>query len=184
MVGRIRLAGLIAALLVILFPSLSLAQEVKVSVSPAVVEINDLPPGEVAQFELTIGNEDEIAHVFVFTTFQPPEEERTEGRDEFPDGNWISFSAPAMDVPARSQANVTVSVAIPGEQKWANRDWESWLGVFAESSNLLALKLYVRLLVSTGEARFNIGLVAGIFAGAILLGCGGYYYFRRRRRFE
>lgn len=187
MVGRIKLAGVIAALLVIFLPSFTLAQAVNFGVSPAEVRINDLPPGETAEFELTIHNKDEIAHVFTFTTFQPPEEERREGRAEFPDDSWISFSSQEIEVAANSQANVTVTIAIPQEQKWAGEDWETWLGVAAESSDLLAVKLYVRLLVSTSaamEARSNAGLVAGISVGIILLGYGSYYYFRRKAKPE
>jgi len=141
-----------------------------------------LPPGEAAQFELTIHNEDEIAHVFAVTTFPPLEENREKGRAEFPDDSWISFSSPEIQVAANSTANVTVTVAIPREQEWAGEDWETWLGVTAESSDLLGIKLYVRLLVSTGGAGSNAGLFAGIVVGIILLGYGGYYYFRRKAR--
>jgi hypothetical protein len=76
MVRRIELAGLIAALLVIFLPSFTLAQDINFSVSPAEVHIDNLPPGEAAEFELTIHNKDEIAHNFTIATFQPPEEEK------------------------------------------------------------------------------------------------------------
>jgi hypothetical protein len=185
MVGRIKLAGLIAALLVILLPSFTLAHDVNFSVSPAEVKIDNLPPGEAAEFELTIHNKYEAVHFFTLTIFQPPEEERREGRAEFPDDSWISLSSQEIEVSANSEANVTVTVAIPQEQKWAGEDWEIWLGVTPESSDLLAVRLYVRLLVSTSTAhktRPNPGLVAGVVAGIILLGCGGYYYFRRKAK--
>jgi hypothetical protein len=45
MVGRIKLAGLIAALLVIFLPSFTLAQDVNFGVAPAEVKIDNLPPG-------------------------------------------------------------------------------------------------------------------------------------------
>jgi hypothetical protein len=185
MVGRIKLAGLIVAFVVIFFPFFTLAQDISFSASPAVVKIDNLTPGEAAEFELTIHNKEELSHNFTFTTFQPPEEERNEGRTEFPDDSWISFSPQEIEVAAHSWANVTVTVAIPQEQKWAGRNWEIWLGVAAESSDLLAVKLYVRLLVSTNptvEARFDAGLVAAIIVAVILLGYGGYYYFRRKAK--
>jgi hypothetical protein len=187
MAERMKLAGLIAALLVILLPSFTLAQGVNFSVSPAEVHIDNLLLGETAEFELTIHNKDEIAHNFTIATFQPPEEERREGRAGLPDDSWIGFSSQEIGVAANSEANVTVTVAIPREQKWAGEDWEIWLGVAAESRDLLAVRLYVRLLVSTNsamEARSNAGLVAGIVVGVILLGCGGYYYFRRKAKPE
>jgi len=182
MIGRIKLAGVIAALLVIFLPSFTLSQDVNFGVAPAEVKIDNLPPGETTEFELTINNKDEIAHVFTFTTFQPPEEERREERAEFPDDSWISFSSPGIEVAANSQANVMVTVAIPQEQKWAGEDWETWLGVTAESSDLLGVKLYVRLLVSTSGTKFNIGLFAAIAGAIVLLGYGGYYYFRRKAK--
>jgi hypothetical protein len=187
MVGRIKLVGLIAALLVISLPSFTLAQDVNFGVSPAEVRIKDLPPGEATEFNLTIHNKDEIAHAFTFTIFQPREEERREGRAEFPDDSWISFFPQEIEVPANSEANVTVTVAIPPEQKWAGQDWETWLGVAAESSDLLGVKLYVRLLVSTNPAvgaKSNVGLFAGIAVAVVLLGYGGYYYFRRKAKPE
>jgi len=151
------------------------------------VHIDNLPPGEAAEFELTIRNKEELARNFTIATFQPPEEERRKGRTEFPDDSWISFSSQRIEVPANSEANVTVMAAIPREQKWAGGDWEIWLGVAAESRDLLAVRLYVRLLVSTSaamEARFNAGLVAGVVVAVALLGYGGYYYFRRKAKPE
>ena len=180
MIRRIKLAGLIAALLVIFLPSFTLAQDSYFSVSPAEVSIDNLPPGEAAEFELTIHNKEEIAHNFTIATFQPPEKERRKERDELPDDSWISFSSKAIEVAAKSEANVTVTVAIPQEQKWAGEDWEIWLGVAAESSALLAVRLDVRLLVSTSGTRSNAGLVAGIVVGIILVGYGSYYCFRRK----
>jgi len=187
MIGCIKLAGLIAALLVIFLPSSTLAQELKFSVSPAEIHIDDLPPGGTSEFELTIHNKEELAHNFTLTTFQPPEEERREGRAELPDDSWISFSSPEIELAANSEATVTVTIAIPREPNWAGKEWEIWLGVTAESRDLLAVRLYTRLLVSittTVGARPDVGLVAGIVVGIVLFGCGGYLYFRRKARSE
>jgi hypothetical protein len=183
MVGRIKLAGLIATLLVIFLPSFTLAQDSSFGVSPAEVHIDNLAPGEATKFELTIHNKEETAHNYTIATFRPPEEERREGRAEFPDNSWISFSYTEIEVAAKAEANVKVTMAIPREQKWAGGDWEIWLSVTAESSDMLAVRLYVRLLVSTEPAvgtRPNAGLVAGIIVGIVLLGCGSYYYFRHK----
>jgi len=183
MIRYVRLAGLIATLLVVFLPTITLAQEFRFSISPSEVHIDNLPPGETSEFELTIHNKEELAHNFTLTTFQPPEEERREGRVEFPDDSWISFSSPEIEVAANSGANVTVTVAIPREPKWAGKEWETWLGVTAESRDLLTVQLYTRLLVSTTpavSARPDTGLIVGIVVGIALLGCGSYYYYRRR----
>ena len=148
------------------------------------VIIDNLPPGEATEFELTIHNKNEVAHVFTITTFQPPEEERRAGRTEFPDDSWVSFSSQEIEVAAKAEANVTVRVAIPQEQKWAGEEWETWLGVAAESSDMLGLKLYVRCLVSTAGGKPNIGLLAGIAVAIVLLGYGSYYYFKRKAKPE
>ncbi|NWF77158.1 MAG: hypothetical protein HXY36_00930 [Chloroflexi bacterium] len=180
MMWRIKLLGLIAAFLVMFLPSFTVAQGF--SVFPAEVKIDDLPPGQGAEFELTIRNKDEIAHNFTFTTFQPPEEERRAGRAEFPDESWVSFSPQEIEVPANSETNVAVMVAVPREGRWTDQDWEIWLGVASESTDLLAVKLYVRLLVSTSATGPNTALVGGIAAGIVLISCGAYYYFRRRTK--
>ncbi len=185
MIRCIKVAGLIAALLVVLLPSYALAQEFKFSVSPAEVHIDDLPPGETSEFELTIHNKEALAHNFTLTTFQPPEEERREGRVGFPDYSWISFSSQEIVVAANSDTAITVTLTIPQEPKWAGKDWEAWLGVTAESGDLLAVRLYARLLVSTTPAlgsRPDAGLVIGIVVGIVLFGFGSYLYFRRKAR--
>jgi hypothetical protein len=185
MIGHIKLTGLIVILLVLFLPSFALAQDTNFSISPAEVHIDNLPLGEATEFELTIYNKEELTHNFTIAIFQPPEDERREGRAEFPDDNWISLSSQEIEVAANSEGNITVTVAIPRESKWTGEDWEIWLGVATESSDLLAIRLYVRLLVSTNsamEARFNAGLVVGIVVGIVLLGCGGYYYFKHKAK--
>jgi hypothetical protein len=187
MIRCIKLAGLIAALLVILLPSYALTQEFKFSVSPAEVHIDDLPPGNTTEFELTIHNKENLAHNFTLTTFQPPEEEMRERRTEFPDDSWIRFSFREIQVAANSEATVTVTITIPAETKWAGKEWETWLGVTAESRDLLVVQLYTRLLVSTTPAVGagpDAGLIVGIVVGSVLFGCGGYYYYRRRAKAE
>ena len=184
MLGRVRLVEFIAALLIALSPSVAPAQDINFAVSPAEVRINDLPPGEPAQFQLAITNNDEAPRDFTLTVSEPHAEETREGRAGLPDDRWVSFYPQELTVASNAQANVTVTVAIPAEPKWAGGDWETWLGVAAESSDLLGAKLYVRLLVSTAGRRSNIGLFIGIALAVVLLGCGGYYYFRRRARFR
>ena len=124
MIGYVKLAGLIATLLVVFLPTSTLAQEFRFSVSPAEVHIDDLPPGETSEFALTIHNKEELSHNFTLSTFQPPEEERREGRAEFPDDSWISFSSPAIEVNANYEVKVTVTVAIPQEPEWTGKEWE------------------------------------------------------------
>lgn len=184
MVRPIRLAGVISSFLAVLLPFVTLAENISFSVVPAEVHIGDLLPGGEAEFELTIYNKDDTAHNYTITAFPPLQDQTREGRAQFPDADWITFSRQEIEISAGSQANVTVVVAIPQEQRWADRDWETWLAVTAESSDMLAVKLYVRLLVSTGGTRFNPGVVAGIAVAVVILGFGGYYYFRRRARPE
>ena len=187
MIRHIKLAGLIVALLCILLPTVTLAQDFVFSVSPAEACIDNLPPGEATEFELTIYNKDEIAHNFTLTIFHPPEEERREGRTEFPEDSWISLSSQNIEVAANAEAEIMVRVTIPREHKWTGEDWETWLGVAAASSDLLGVKLYVRLLVSTAsvvEARSNVPLIAGIIVGISLLGYGSYSYFKRKTKSE
>ncbi len=182
MAGHIKSAGLIAAFLVIFLHTPALAEDVNFSVSPAEVHIDNLPPGEATQFELTIHNKDDLAHNFSVAIYSPLAEQIREGRTELPDGSWISLSFPKIEIGPGSQANVMVTVAIPQEQKWAGEDWEIWLGVTAESGDVLGLKLYVRLLVSSSGIRFNAGLIVGIIAAIVLLGYGVYHYFRHRNK--
>jgi hypothetical protein len=179
------LTALIAALLVIHLPSLALADTTPqhIKVLPAEVSIDNLTPGEPTEFELTICNQDEAAHNFTLSTFSPREEDRREGRARFPDDTWISFVPQEIEVAADSEATVNVTVAVPPEREWSDKDWEIWLGVEADSDDLLVAKLYVRLLVSTSpdEAdRSDTGLIVGVAVAAVALGYGARFYWRRR----
>ena len=182
MVDRIKSVGLITALLVVFLPAFVMAQDIAFSVSPAVVEIDDLSPGQAAEFQLTVNNNDDVTRVFAFAASRPPVEEVRERRAGLPDDSWVSFYPVEIAIPASAQANVTVKIAIPPEKTWTGRDWETWLGVAAQSSDLLGVQLYVRLLVSTGGIRLSPGFIAGIAAAVALLGYGGYRYARHRAK--
>jgi len=176
--------ALVLLIAVILFPAIVQAQNF--SVSPVEIKIDNLSPGEEAQFNLTIRNKEDINHVFALTTYNPGESERREGRAEFPDEGWISFSPQSVEVDANSEAKTKVTVAIPANQKWTGKDWEIWLRVAPEEREFLVVNYYIRLLVSTGrevEAGTNVGLVVGIVVGILLLACVVYYFhFRRKAR--
>jgi len=177
---------LIAALPVICLPCLALANSAAqyFTVAPAQVSIDNLSPGETEEFQLTVQNQDEAPHTFVLTTYSPPEEDRREGRAGLPDHTWISFFPQQIEVAANSEAAVTVTVTVPPEQQWADKDWEIWLGVEAESDDLLVAKLYVRLLVSTSAreaCNSGAGLVVGIVVAAVAIGYGAHYWRRRSR---
>ena len=169
-------------IVIILFPFPAQAQNF--SVSPMEIKIDNLSPGGEAQFNLTIRNKEDVNHVFALTTYNPEESERREGRAEFPDDSWISFSSRKVSVEANSEAKAKVTVAIPANQKWAGKDWEIWLRVCPEEREFLVVNYYIRLLVSTGEeveAGTNVGVVVGIVVGILLLGCV-VYYFRRKAK--
>jgi len=160
----------------------SIAQAQSFGVSPAEVRIGGLLPGEEAVFELTIHNHYDAAHTFVLSTSHPWE--RRPGRADFPDDSWISFSPQEIEVAANSQGTVKVTVAIPSKQKWADRDWEVWLGVTPEEKEFLVVNCYVRLLVSTGkeaQAGPNTGLIVGIVIGVLLLSYVVYYSRRKAK---
>ena len=169
-------------IVIILFPFPAQAQNF--SVSPMEIKIDNLSPGGEAQFNLTIRNKEDVNHVFALTTYNPEESEKREGRAEFPDGSWISFSSQKVSVEANSEAKARVTVAIPAKQKWAGKDWEIWLRVCPEEREFLVVNYYIRLLVSTGgevEAGTNVGVVVGTVVGILLLGCV-VYYFRRKAK--
>ena len=169
-------------IVIILFPFPVQAQNF--SVSPMEIKIDNLSPGGEAQFNLTIRNKEDVNHVFALTTYNPGESERREGRAEFPDDSWISFSSRKVSVEANSEAKAKVTVAIPANQKWAGKDWEIWLRVCPEEREFLVVNYYIRLLVSTGgevETGTNVGVVIGIVVGILLLGCV-VYYFRRKAK--
>jgi hypothetical protein len=161
---------LIPALLVILLPSSVLAWSY--SVSPAVKEINNVSPGGEAEFNLIIHNKDNTSHTFMLTTYNPEESERRQGKAEFPDSSWVSFSTQELQVAANSESEVTVTVVIPAEQEWVDKDWEIWLSIMPADGDLLVVNYYVRLLVSTGggvENGSNVGLIVGAVAGMIVI---------------
>jgi len=174
--------ALVLLIAVILGPATVQAQSF--SVSPVEIEIDNLSLGGVTQFNLTIHNREDVNHVFALTTYNPGKSERREGRAEFPDDSWISFSPQSVEVRANSEARTEVTVTVPPNQKWTGKDWEIWLRVAPEEREFLVVNYYIRLLVSTGEeveAGTNVGLVVGIPVGILLLGCVVYYFYFRRK---
>ena len=177
------LTGLIATLLLVAIFSPSPAQAQSFSVSPREVKIDNLPPGEEVEFNLTIHNKDNVSHTFILTTYNPDESQRRQGRDQFPHNSWVSFPQ-QVEVQAKSIKVVKVKVTIPSNQKWAGKDWEIWLGIKPETSDLLVVNHCIRLLVSTsGEVRGsrNVALVVGVVIGILFLGYGIYYSRRKAK---
>ena len=121
---------------------------------PAEARVNDLAPGNEAQFELTIYNNDAVPHSFTFSTYNPRLEERRAGRSAFPDSGRISFSREKLEIANNSEGTIVVTVALPPGEEYAGRDYEIWLGTSTQSEALVTVRLYSRLLVSTtgGEA--------------------------------
>ncbi len=75
-----------------------------------------------------------------------------------------------------------VKVAIPLEQKWADKNWEIWLGVKPKDNNLLLVNYYIRILVSTSKGTKSVlhtGLILGITAAVALVSYCIYYYRRK-----
>ena len=175
------LVGLTVALLAIFLPSSTLAWNF--ALSPPEIEIDNLPPGEEAEFNFTIYNKDDVNHAFILTTYNPEESELRQGRNELPDSKWVSFP-PQVEVQADSKVEVPVKVAIPPEQKWTDKDWEIWLGVKAKDNNLLLVNYYIRILVSTSKgikSSPHTGLIVGIIIVVMLLSYGIYYYRRKAK---
>lgn len=161
-------------------PSTTQAQSF--GVSPAEVSIDGLLPGEKAEFKLTIHNHYDAAHTFALSTSHPWE--RRPGRADFPDDSWISFSPQEIEVAANSQATVRVTVAIPSNQKWGDRDWEVWLGVTPKEKEFLVVNCYVRLLVTTSKEAQpgpNTGLIIVIVLGMLVLSYVVYYSRRKAK---
>ena len=161
-------------LLVVFSPSPALAQDLAFGVSPTEVTIENLAPGQTAEFELSLRNKDDLPLTLAVTTFRPPCDRRRQGRGEFPDTGWISISDREIELPAGSESTLTVAIAIPAQQQWAGHDWEIWITVTTQSDDLLAVELYVRLLVSTAApARpgATARLLGGLALGLLIFGC-------------
>ena len=174
-------SGIIAVFLVLVLTSSVLAQGF--SISPAEVEISDLAPGQETELDLIIRNKEGNRQTFILATYNPQESQLRQGRAELPDDSWISFPH-QVEVEANSSIPVKIEVAIPSKAKWADKDWEIWLGITPESSDFLAARLYVRLLVSTAEdifSSYQIGRAIGI-GFALALAVLGIYFFRHRKK--
>lgn len=173
------LVCLAAALPIIFLPSSALAWSY--SVSPAIKEIGSISPGGEAEFNLVIHNKDNGNHTFMLTTYNPKEFERRPGKAEFPDSNWIRFSPQELCVAANSESEVTVAVAIPAEQEWADKDWEIWLSIMPVDSDLFLVNCYIRLLVSTREVKGGLHVELIIGAIAVITGIAGLIIWKARK---
>lgn len=182
-----RSAMLIATLLITLLPA-SVAAGVSTysgSVSPTEVTIDGLSPGDPVDFELTIRNEEGPARVFLLTVYQPSEEARRAGRDELPDDSWVTFSSDEVELGSEDKVSVRVTVAVPNEPAFMGKDWEIWLGVAPQTRELMTVKYYVRLLISTrsdDELWPNALTVIGTIVAAGLLGYAAHSCSRRGAR--
>ena len=141
---------IVFAVVVILFFALQPTPRHYLGVFPAEARVSSLAPGNETQFELTVYNHDAMPHNFTFSTYDPPPEERRADRSAFPESGGISFSREKLEIANNSEGTIVVTVAIPRGEEYAGRDYEIWLGTTTQSEALVTVKLYSRLLVSTG----------------------------------
>lgn len=181
------ISALTAVPLIFVLASTVLAQGF--SISPAEVRIDNVAPGQECEFNLTIYNKEDTKQTFIFGIHRPEEAKRRQGMAEFPSDSWITLPQ-RVEVKANSSVSVKIKVGVPSDVKWADKDWEIWLGIVPESSNLLIAKLYIRLLVSTAagtsagdSSRYQISrVVRGIGIALVLAVFGGYYLWYRKKR--
>jgi len=146
------------------------------------VRIADLAPGEETQFDITISNREKVGRFYTLICHSPSASERRGGRDRFPDHRWVCFSQTSLEVAAESQRKVRVLLAVPNDPRWAGRDWEFWIGVVPETNDLLNVKLYVRVLVSTRgrPAGWLVASLAVVAVAAVLVVVSVGLYRRSR----
>ncbi len=172
------LSWLIAILLAILLPSPANAWSFYVS--PSEVDINNLSPGDSAEFEFSIYNKENESHVFSLNTYAPKKSELRKGRSTFPDVSWVSLPQ-HVEVPANSARETTVTVTIPQQQEWAEKEWEIWLHISPERTGQLTVNYYIRLLISTDtEPNTTQQLNPILVISATLLLAYGIYRFYRK----
>ena len=119
-------------------------------------------------------------HVFYLSTYVPYETDIRQGRAILPNDSWISFPQ-QVEVPANSEKEITIEVAIPQSQEWKGKDWEIWLCIAPESVELIVVNYYVRLLLSTGEdlnAGHHLEPILVIITIVLLL-YGIYYFYHK-----
>ncbi|MCD6599323.1 MAG: hypothetical protein J7L19_01955 [Dehalococcoidia bacterium] len=177
-------------LVALLLPSPALAWSF--SIIPPEIKIDNISPGQEAEFNFTIHNKDDINHTFILTTYAPEEPGRRLERTEFPDATWLSFPR-QVEVQANSETKANVKVAIPAQQEWSSKNWEIWLSVTPQDKDFLVVNYYIRLLISTGEGGEGIEVgshkvegnsrIVLIMEVVILLLLGySIYYFRRKEK--
>lgn len=172
------LSWLIAILLAILLPSPANAWSFYVS--PSEVDIDNLSPGDSVEFEFSIYNKENESHVFSLNTYAPPKTELRHGKSTFPDDSWVRLPQ-RVEVPANSERETTVTVTIPQQQEWAEKEWEIWLHISPERMGQLTVNYYIRLLISTDtetNTTQQLNPLLVIFA-TLLLAYGIYHFYRK-----
>lgn len=172
------LSWLIAIFLAILLPSPVNAWSFYIS--PSEVDIDNLSPGDSVKFEFSIYNKENESHVFSLNTYTPQKTELRQGRSIFPDDNWIKLPQ-HIKVSANSERETTVTVTIPQQQEWAEKEWEIWLHISPERTGQLTVNYYIRLLISTDtetNATQQLNPILVIFT-TLLLAYGIYHFYRK-----
>jgi uncharacterized membrane protein len=172
------LSWFITILLAILLPSPAIAWSFYVS--PSEVDINNLSPGDNAEFEFSIYNKENESHVYSLNTYIPEKTEIRQGRSLFPDDSWVSLPQ-KVEVAANSKREITVKVTIPQKQEWAEKEWELWLCIAPDRIERLTVNYYIRLLISTGAETDTTNQLKPIMAitATVLLVYGAYLFYRK-----
>lgn len=150
---------LIIAILFILLNIPMPAFGIGIKVWPGGMTIQNLPLGEVYDLDkekgvkLKITNEDEIAHTYSMTAYQPSSigSEGAIGYLDIPNPEWLYFEKSEIKVEANSEAETKIYLKVPKENKYYNQHWVVSVGVEAkpEPGGMFVLACYPRFLIET-----------------------------------
>lgn len=130
-----------------------------IKVWPGSMIIQNSPLGEIYDLDkekgikLKITNEDEIAHTYSITAYQPSNigSEGAIGYLDIPNPEWLYFEKSEIKIGANSEGETKMYLKVPQEDKYYNQHWVVSVGVETkpEAGGMFVLACYPRFLIET-----------------------------------
>lgn len=145
------------------------------AIEPGKVFIDNMYPGGVAEFPITVYNDTDYQATYVIKVRAP--DYTDEGYESLPYLEWIKVSPGNITIAAGGQANVKVTITVPKDAVYPSKKAEVWVSFMEQAQpeqggGTIQIELAARLLITTTDEVPGASQPSGTETPAVVAGDG------------
>lgn len=138
------------------------------AIEPGKVFVDNMYPGGIAEFPITVYNTSDYEATYVVKVRAPDYTDT--GYEPLPYLDWVTVDPGELTIKANGQANIKVTIAMPKDAVYPSKKAEVWVSFMEQAQGvtgggLIQIELAARLLLSTTDELPSSGGTATVEGG-------------------